>query len=1227
MPSWTADQEKVINLRDRNILVSAGAGSGKTAVLVERIIKIITDSSKPVNIDQLVVVTFTNAAAAEMRERIGKALQKCLENNPEDQHIQKQQALLHNAHICTIDSFCLYIVKNYFNEIGLLPDFRMGDEGELVLMKKDVLSELLEDEYATGNTDFINLVECVAPGKNDNKLEELVFKLYKFSMSHPDSKGWLRNCSESYNIQSKKDIDSNRFICQTLEHTGRTLLDMKKRLETACDICQEPDGPEAYLTALESDIQLMDKLCSCMDYESCYEAFSRLSFERLSTKKQPDVNENKKKQVKGIRDDIKTALGKMKDGLFNYSPEELLNLSQGVKGLIRAICDLTIKFVDRYQESKLAKKVVDFSDIEHYALNILTGNDKKGRSEVAKQLASSIYEIFIDEYQDSNQVQEEILTRVSGIYEGRNNIFMVGDVKQSIYRFRMADPGLFMDKYQTYTSEDSSCQRVDLHANFRSRHQVLDTVNYMFDQLMHRDTVGEVEYDDAARLIPRAEYPNDLLEEGPNDTEIMLISHEEEENLDPEISDWIIEARAVAERIQRMVKEEGFTVRDEDNPKQMRPVTYGDIAILMRSPSSVKDIYAAELEAVGVPVQIQSTTGYFNTREVQVVLALLQIIDNPKQDIYLASVLKSPIGGLDSGEMAEIRVKYPEGDFYTAVMSYRDSQENQSLNADLQKKIREFFLLIDDFRMVASYMSVDELIDYTLQKTDYLHYITAMPEGLVRRQNILMLMEKAADYEQTSYKGLFNFLRYIELLKKYNVDFPEPDASQVGVNSVRIMSIHKSKGLEFPVVFLCGTSKNFNKMDLRDGLVLHRELGIGMDYIDAALRLRVPSVFKKSTVFRVNMESMSEELRVLYVALTRPKEKLIIPGMLKDINKKLNSYAEIARATSIPISFSQMMSASSMLDWIIMSLMRSNKMGRIVGQLENTDIEQADSYLYKACPNLQISLMSAQEVCKAYENIGIIKHIEDMDTSLPMDNQPEDYYQIIEDRLNFKYPQFADTGMKTKMSVSELKKRAYQQLDPEEQEAEFYKEEVIQPYVPQFIEATGEHAGIRRGNLYHKILECYDYKVEDLWGSFDSQIEEMIRSGKIAAEDRELIFHKTFKCFFESDLAKGMKAAAKRDKLYREQPFVMGVEAKRIYKDTDSKELIIVQGIIDAYYEEDDGIVLLDYKTDRVDSAEQLVKRYKEQLNLYEEAIERFSGKRVKAKFIYAFCLNETIEI
>ena len=1222
--TWTQEQQKVIDLRNRNILVSAAAGSGKTAVLVERIITMLTKDEPPVDVDRLLIVTFTEAAAAEMKERIRLAIEKKLMEYPDNEHLKQQATLIHNAQITTIHSFCLSVIRDHFHAIDIDPGFRIGEEGELKLLRHDVLEEVLEEKYQEGNKRFLDFASGYSTGRNDKKIEDLILKIYEFSRSYPDSDAWLDSCVKAYEIEDLEAFEESNVIKKILQDVQKNLEDAKALVEFAMQTALSIDGPAAYEAALEKDLIVIEDLQSARTYRQQSEAFANVKWARLPVNKDKTVSEEKITQVKKLREMVKGVVKNIAAQYFYETPEAMIEDMNLCAPAMEELADLVRLFGSRFEEKKRSQNMIDFSDMEQYALRILTQKTEKGfvPSPVALEYQKQYQEIMIDEYQDSNLIQEAILTSVSTCRSGRYNIFMVGDVKQSIYRFRLSKPELFLEKFYTYNIEESQTQRIDLHKNFRSRKEVLESVNAIFGRIM-TEKLGGIVYDDQAALYPGAEYPeNENL-----NTEIYLIDSdldrvkeryqlEENENNAEELSkiasEKELEARAIAMRIRELLRTQKVT---DKATGELRNAKYSDIVILTRSVKGFADVFTEVLNREGIPTYAGTSEGYFQTQEIGVLLDYLRTLDNRRQDIPLTAVLTSPFCGLDAEELAKIKCFYPELPFYEAVVRYREDDEERKNEKDevIRTKISACLEQMDAFRRIVPFTPMHELLWKILEDTGYGDYVAAMPGGQQRKANLEMLIEKARAYESTSYKGLFHFVRYIEQLQKYDVDYGEASIEDEHADTVRVMTIHKSKGLEFPIVIVAGMGKRFNMQDARSAVALHAGMGVGLDAIDLRLRTKSPSIVKKVIQKEEVLESLGEELRVLYVALTRAKEKLIITGTLPRPEEKLEESRMLQRSNQKELSFGELSHAGTYWDWILPA---------VLGCGEDVPLE--------------VNILHFEDIVKEglkEETKGVISRslLEQWDTDRVY--EPE-MHTVMEEQFGFHYPYEKSSTRKLKFTVTELKKRAYEiamdhSLEEEAQEELLYEEPEVTPLIPTFMQKEEGLTGAPRGTAYHRIMEllAFEGPEPDSIEAVAEWIDGMAASGKIEKEAAECVKAYDIFRFLETSSGKRMKKAAKSQKLWKEQPFVLGIDAKELYPEEEDGELILVQGIIDAYFEEEDGLVVLDYKTDRVRKAEELVEKYQEQLRYYAKALEQMTGKKVKEKIIYAFSLGKEIRI
>ena len=1221
---WTEEQEKVIRLRNRNILVSAAAGSGKTAVLVERIITMLTKDDPPMDVDRLLIVTFTEAAASEMKERIRLAIEKKLMEYPDNEHLKQQATLIHNAQITTIHSFCLSVIRDHFHAFDIDPGFRIGEEGELKLLRHDVLEEVLEEKYQEGNKRFLDFASGYSTGRNDKKIEDLILKIYEFSRSYPDSDAWLDSCVKAYEIEDLEAFEESNVIKKILQDVQKNLEDAKALVEFAMQTALSIDGPAAYEAALEKDLIVIEDLQSARTYRQQSEAFANVKWARLPVNKDKTVSEDKIAQVKKLREMVKGVVKNIAAQYFYETPEAMIEDMNLCAPAMEELADLVRLFGSRFEEKKRSQNMIDFSDMEQYALRILTQKTEKGfvPSPVALEYQKQYQEIMIDEYQDSNLIQEAILTSVSTCRSGRYNIFMVGDVKQSIYRFRLSKPELFLEKFYTYNIEESQTQRIDLHKNFRSRKEVLESVNAIFGRIM-TEKLGGIVYDDQAALYPGAEYPeNENL-----NTEIYLIDSdldrvkeryqlEENENNAEELSkiasEKELEARAIAMRIRELLRTQKVT---DKATGELRNAKYSDIVILTRSVKGFADVFTEVLNREGIPTYAGTSEGYFQTQEIGVLLDYLRTLDNRRQDIPFTAVLTSPFCGLDAEELAKIKCFYPELPFYEAVVRYREDDEERKNEKDevIRTKISACLEQMDAFRRIVPFTPMHELLWKILEDTGYGDYVAAMPGGQQRKANLEMLIEKARAYESTSYKGLFHFVRYIEQLQKYDVDYGEASIEDEHADTVRVMTIHKSKGLEFPIVIVAGMGKRFNMQDARSAVALHAGMGVGLDAIDLGLRTKNPSIVKKVIQKEEVLESLGEELRVLYVALTRAKEKLIITGTLPRPEEKLEESRMLQRSNQKELSFGELSHAGTYWDWILPA---------VLGCGEDVPLE--------------VNILHFEDIVKEglkEETKGVISRslLEQWDTDRVY--EPE-MHTVMEEQFGFHYPYEKSSTRKLKFTVTELKKRAYEiamdhSLEEEAQEELLYEEPEVTPLIPTFMQKEEGLTGAPRGTAYHRIMEllAFEGPEPDSIEAVAEWIDGMAASGKIEKEAAECVKAYDIFRFLETSSGKRMKKAAKSQKLWKEQPFVLGIDAKELYPKEEDGELILVQGIIDAYFEEEDGLVVLDYKTDRVRKAEELVEKYQEQLRYYAKALEQMTGKKVKEKIIYAFSLGKEIRI
>lgn len=1256
--NFTKDQQKVIELRGKNILVSAAAGSGKTAVLVERILALISDSENPVDIDRLLVVTFTNAAAAEMRERIHSAILKKLEENPDDVRMQRQAVLVHHAQITTIDSFCLFILQNHFQQIDLEPGFQVGDPGKIKLIFKEAMGKVLEDAYAGAayydgfEQDFLRLADVFARKGKDTAVEEMIERLYHFSMSLPWPEKWLRAALFDYEAADEAALFGAPFMEYVVTDVSQKLRAIKRLYEAMLSVCLQADGPDGYCDLLKRE---QEELCNALQketYDSLREAVLAVSFGRLPALRKDTCNEEKKEQVKQIRERCKKRLAALKELYFFEEASDMALDMRQTGSLLKPLIYLTLSFMEQFAKAKAKENLIDFSDMEHFALEVLV--DENGEAtDTAKQYQDYYAQVMIDEYQDSNEVQELLLSVVSREKGDIPDRFMVGDMKQSIYKFRMARPEIFLEKYTGYAAENENHARIDLKKNFRSRREVIETVNNLFYPLMRKE-VGGISYDADAALYVGAQYPEPHCPE-PHCTEPeypelhcpeaekadgsaacgaqgaceeeqdgactekqdlfateLLVFEKDEENT---ISGIEGEALMIAAKIKDLMA--GGRVTDKESG-MLRPVAYEDIVILVRSTGGLLDSLQDVLKKEGIPASVPSRTGYFGASEVQVMLKLLEVLVNPGKDIPLAAVLKSPLYAFTDEELSRIALckASEENDrFYAKLKKFVTQEKNGK--ADL------FLTDLKRYRKLAKTETVHDLLYLVIREHRYLEYVTALPAGSVRRANVEMLLEKAMEYEKLQMHGVFGFLQYMKQLEKYEIDYGE--GNDENSHAVRLMTIHKSKGLEFPICFVAGLSKQFNKRDLSGSLLLHTDLGIGMEYRNPDSRVKRKTIKQKVVADRMKTEELGEELRVFYVALTRAKEKLIMTGVSDDYAKALEGYKNLnAFKYLLPLEDRK---------------------------LEPELILECNSYfklllavlsLYQDAPDKLPALSVYHEDCFA---LGQLQ--EQFDRKLQKEmllqqiavKKQSDKEQTKEggrelslaERIAFSYPHKELAGLYTKTSVSELKMAA---LHEDEQTEVLFETQIEESVVPAFMQKEQKAKGAARGTAYHRLMELLDFKAfcgkpdqTNTKQILETQIEEILKTGAMTREALELVDRKKVTVFLQSELAGEMAEADKAGRLYREQPFVMQISAARVGKGFPQEETMLIQGIMDAYYEKEGGICLLDYKTDRVNKKEDLIQRYQTQLDYYKEALEKLTGKKVMGVYIYSYCFLESIAI
>ncbi|MBU9719929.1 MULTISPECIES: helicase-exonuclease AddAB subunit AddA [Bacillaceae] len=1231
---WTDDQWKAIDAVGNNILVAAAAGSGKTAVLVERIIRKIVDPENQVDVDRLLVVTFTNAAAAEMRNRIGEAIEKELKSNPSSMHLRKQLSLLNRANISTLHSFCMKVIRQFYYEVQVDPKFRLLDATEGELIREEIIDDLFEEEYGKDNNEvFFEVVDKYSGDRTDDALRQLIRKLYDFSRSHPSPDAWLDEMVQTYTLDDVHQIEELPWSEELLSDVKLQLNGAISWLEKGMDITKEPDGPGKYGENFEEDLVAVKSLLSASSWSEMYDLFQSISlFGRLkSISKKELVNEELKERAKNLREQAKKLVEGIKKELFNKAPNTMLQELKEMAPTVEMIVDLVKNFSKRYMEEKREKAVLDFNDLEHLSLSIL-GNEnvKTGTwlpTKNANEFQDHLVEVLVDEYQDTNHVQETILKLISN----GSNLFMVGDVKQSIYKFRLAEPSLFLSKYKLFTKEgDGPGWRIDLAKNFRSRKEVLDSTNYIFRQIMD-ETVGEISYDEDAELrLGNKDYP----EQGGLETELAVINKgkplaiqepgDEQITLEEDLETSQMETRYMISQIKKLIKEE-YPVYDK-NIKKTRPITYRDIVILMRSMPWAATIME-ECKKEGIPIYAELSKGYFEAVEVQVMMSLLRVIDNPYQDIPLASVLRSPIYHFDERKLAHVRIMDKHGTYYDALkITAEDSPDEE-----IRLKAKDFITKVEKWRTKARSGSLSELIWELYRETGYFDYVGGMPGGKQRQANLRALYDRARAYETTSFRGLFRFLRFIERMQERGDDLGTARALGEQEDVVRIMTIHKSKGLEFPVVFVAGMNKKFNMQDLHSSYLLHKDLGFGSKYIDPKLRVTYPSLPQLAIKKRMHLETLAEEMRVLYVALTRAKEKLILIGTVNEGEKSLEKWKEFVGEDQWLLPAVDRQKANSFLDWVGPAVLRHNTSVQFFnGGESNKSVCEAVredpskwSLTFVEQDELQLSNEKTEQMGGSIE-----------DSIVKMEPVPfgSDKRELIEARLSWKYD-FENAAIhRSKQTVSELK----QELNDDYSEKQFisgFQSKFADR--PKFLQEKSLSA-TEIGTVMHTIMQHLSIDEKPTKESIKEKINSMIIQELLTKEQAEVVNVEKISAFFETKI--GLRLL-KANWVEREIPFSLGIPASKAYATWVGNEdnIVLIQGVIDCVFEDEEGkLVLLDYKTDTIDgkfaggfdeAKEVFKERYGIQLSLYRQALETIWREKIDQAYLYFFDGGHVLEM
>lgn len=1278
--NWTTDQQNIIDSRNCNLLVSAAAGSGKTAVLVERIIQMISDKTNPINVDELLVVTFTKAAASQMKDKIRRAIEEKVDENPDDTHFQKQLYLLNRANILTIDSFCKRVVKENFHVLEIDPSITIGEAGEIALLKGEVLEYIIEKYYET-RPDFVRFSEAFCLDKNDDLLPEYITKIYDVCSSYPRPEEWLENAKKDLLIQTEEDFMKLQYVNEYMKQVRFTAEQIKLNVLNALEIAREPDGPIYMEKSLLDDVVYVDDVISSKTYTHFHEA-SVHKFPNIGRGKagtfDPELAEKVKKIRKKYKDELSGLLS-----MFEQPMDVVLEQFKEQASMLSALIDITQDFRKLFLEEKIKHNILEFSDVEHLALEVLcAGYDENNNpipSVVGLEMSEGFYEIMIDEYQDSNYLQEAILNCVSRVSLGQNNIFMVGDVKQSIYKFRMARPDLFMDKYDNYSLENGASERkILLKNNFRSRATVLESINYIFYQIMGKD-LGGIDYTKDEALVPSLPYPEydnvqtELLVGESKDFEFLKVTDEtteyataqKDENLDENLEDiekTELEATMVANRIEALFGKDGsapYQVTDSTTGK-LRDICFKDIVLLFRSPAPVSDIYYDVLTKRNIPVRVQNEVGYLNTTEIRQILSLLRTMDNQYNEVELVATMRGFFGRFSEEELTKLIVEkrnleknnnrkiklYNMMDLYVNSSEYqKECEDFSSREHVLYEKIKTFVGCIENLKSKQLYLSLGQLMHYICYDLYYYYYVQALPEGRERIRNLSLFVDEVNNYEKNDAFGLFEFLKYIDGILEKQINLGGDSSVECEDDVVRIMSIHKSKGLEFPVVFVSGLGKQYNLQDTKKTLIVHADYHLGAHFVDTEKRSRNDTIMRKTMSSLINTESIGEELRVLYVALTRAKEKLIMTGVVPDVPKLIEKYAYIADCKEQKLGFRTINSSMSYLELIVAALIRNRTFYDSLDQVQNRMDKKGENIIsaeYEFKYEIQEPKIDLRVRFFDYHNITVshisqkhkseFNHFEQIEE---WKNSQDNNASMYEKNMEYQYPKDTLTKQKSKMSVTQIKRIYEVDYEPSDvvhrDDSNFF----FEVPVPKFLDVKTQLSASQKGTLVHKAMELFDFKNVDNTEKIKTWMERIDAERRLEYDMNEILTVDKIASLVDSELGKRMRAADKENCLFKERKFVVGVPVSKIWKEInpasadDKEQTVVVQGIIDAYFEEDDKIILLDYKTDGVkpEQEAELIKRYETQLSYYKDTLEQLTHKEVSETYIYSFALDKAIRV
>ncbi|RSK26356.1 helicase-exonuclease AddAB subunit AddA [Bacillus sp. HMF5848] len=1225
---WTDEQWQAAVADGSDMLVAAAAGSGKTAVLVERIIQKLTRDINPIDIDRLLVVTFTNASAAEMRNRIGEALERELQSLPQSLHLRRQLNLLGKAHISTLHSFCLDVVRKYYYKVDIDPGFRIVDDTEGQLLRDEVIDEMFEQYYQNGNEEFYDLADRYSGDKGDSELQELILKVYDYSRSLPFPNIWLNSLTNSYRVDENLRIDDLPYISDVKKQILMQLKGAKEMLLAAYNMCLLPAGPAPRAEQILIEQPIIESAITALEQEDWEAVYTKMQASFPTTKPiRGDFDKSLKDSVDDLRKRAKGIFDDIQNNYFGRRPDLLLTDLQSMEQPVHMLVTCVKDFSERYSALKAEKAIVDFSDLEHYTLSIFNENTTEDStalipSDIAQTYRTKFTEVLVDEYQDTNQVQESILQLVTKDEEATGNMFMVGDVKQAIYRFRLAEPMLFLRKYKRFSHQGSSSTglKIDLNKNFRSREQVLSSTNFIFKQIMN-ETVAEIDYNSDAELkLGFIDYPtnedmkSELLLIDKNGSDGSADDSTVEDLMDVETAQ--LEARVMAQKIKHLIDSK-FPIYDRKS-KATRPIQYRDIVILLRSMPWASQIME-EFKEFHIPIYAQLSTGYFDAVEVGVMLELLRVIDNPQQDIPLAAVLRSPIVGLSEEDLAYMRIHNKRGNLYEAMAQFVEAHGYE--RAELAESISYFYERLQTWRSLAREGSLTDLIWKLYEDTGYYDFVGGLINGKQRQANLRALYDRAHQYEQTSFRGLFRFLRFIEKMRERGNDLGTAKSLGEQEDVVRLMTIHSSKGLEFPVVFVAGLNRKFNTQDLGNTYLLDKELGFGTKVINPTLRIMYPSLIQLAIKHRMKQELIAEEMRVLYVALTRAKEKLYLVGTIDKLDKTVSRWQSISSHNKWALPSHELSNASSYLDWVGPAVTRHQTARSLHAEVMNVN---SDIYEYPC--SWQVSTISKEQLQKADQleldlEQNRLEFIKQQKT-VPIN---ESLLDEVKARLDWRYEYPMAVQHRSKQTVSEIK-RAHESMD--EYSASSLLQATSAPVLadrPRFMQEKTLTAA-ERGTAMHTVMQHIDLLQCVTKSSIEKQVFLMVERELLTSEQAEVIDIDKIVSFFETSIGQRLLRAPL---VKREVPFSMSVPAKMAYPDWQGEEteLVLVQGVMDCVFEDDEGLVLLDYKTDAIygrfkdwDEAKAvMLDRYKLQIQLYRQALSHVWGNAPTHCYLYFF--------